>query len=865
MNPKQQLEIVLRQTLEANTRLQTWLDQEGHHLGWTAAGLKLRLAHVAGGLEQLQGALDRPTTVGVLPLSHRGIASLVSGLIAHGRDDADGSHHRSLVGLCRAVLGGGDCGPPAISIRLVAAPRHPPPDGFPIAVKLLSLSDLVAVVVKSYFRLVPDAMDHAPSKARLAAICDEADGKLSGTAVPGLSRRDVEVLRARLSQLFPDAGGLRDLEAQGFWERAGDAASYLPVPERTRLFSVLWNEEPAFTALFQRLSEAHARIGAAGEIYCPRDALFRTGAGSGWPACHPQSITLVTTLGAGTGSSDEVRIAARYGQRTSLGRMDLAALAAEVHLGSGEMPLPALPGTELVAFPPVASLPLAARWRGTVGSRDGSLLWHTFAQEKAAYLFERACNQLDVNGLIVTLDGDSDAVDRAAPAINDWVRTTHGATAAARECVPNALVVVACLQNSDHATDDDGAGARSDARLRTMLADGVGGGPDWLEGWTPGEPFRQFCRFRYDDGDGEGTGRAPGAWNGSLGPNVETMRPRGLNALPRRQGHSFTSPRDGALRALAGDDVGVGAILTALRPGSRASNRQRQLKSQLVHLRRRQRGSLLRFGLSGDGEDAVTWRREIATLLHNRVARRARDGRLGVLLSALAITEAELEAIAWRLLRGASVRAHDWSGVAVGQGAMGDGVLELEDQTTSAIGLPEAFSETVLAHWFATMGQVATSERFAAEAGLTTDTLLHLLDEIVQGARRVGLERHLANELARDQQDRAVRHMQAQFVVISQACINGFLERLQIPAAAMTGTQAHPRRSGIHSFSDGWGDGFAASMPRVAPLALRWTASLAAMMEANIADASRATFAITEPTLAQAIVLAPVDYTETNL
>ncbi len=698
----------------------------------------------------------------------------------------------------------------------------------------------------------------------MAAIYEETIGKVSASVGPGLSSRDIAGARNQLMQLFPDAASLRILEGQGYWEHVAAAASHMPMTERVRVFSLLWGEHPDITALFQRLCDALTRVGFASDVYCPREALFRQASTSGWPTRHPRSIITAQTLIGHEPNDDGIRVVARYGQRGTLTRADLAALVAEVHVATGEPPVAELAASDLISFPPLQPLPCGVVAAGPdPGGGDGWLL-AVFAHEKSLHLFERASHALDFTSLVLLLDPTVAADDSLVSALGGWIHASHGATAANREVVPNGLVVAATMAGRSAATSalqpSEGGGPGWTATLEQA----IGAHLEWLQEWVPGQAFSQTLPFHHSETKSTGgDGVAVDGGGTANGVTVKGIQ-NGLSGLSRRASvlpaSAVAAP---GLRLLTSNDGGAAAILGTLSPASQPIDRQRQIRSGLKRIRRQQRTSLMRFGIGADRDDAVIWRREIGTILVHRVTRAARCGRLGLLLAALAITEAELEAIAWREGNGPwRVQADGWGGEPSDQlpTAIGDlSRAQGDDGSGSA-----AWAHAAVSHWFGAMGRLAASNHLAAEVGLTTDVLRQLVDEIVHGAQRVDLVRHVAAAVARDHDGSAPADPQRQFAAIAFAVINRFLERLDILDVQPLAHQA--RLPGRIEVAERGGEGVAQSASgRARNFAQHWTQRLAAMLESNIAERHRMGSGVSDDVINQAFSLMPFDFTETSL
>lgn len=198
---------------------------------------------------------------------------------------------------------------------------------------------------------------------------------------------------------------------QRFWTTAIELAPFLRVDDRVRLFSLLWADEPEFTAIYRSLAHALHRLQDATGVLAPLEMI--TGAGG-----QPHNDITVRPL------MDE-----RAGEPIELAPATLRMLAVELWV-----PLlhaarrPQLTSVDLVDFPgdePMNESPEA---------EAGIVPWHySWSMAKRAYLLARYTDRRELSLLMVcTAAARKSDVTPVGRALDYWVKQTQGATPQSR-------------------------------------------------------------------------------------------------------------------------------------------------------------------------------------------------------------------------------------------------------------------------------------------------------------------------------------------------------------------------------------------------------------------------------------------------
>ncbi len=828
MTPVQRITLTCRQTGEQAGRLLGWLEHDRAY-SLQHRGLRDEIDGAIGRLAEIRHAVDLPPSVGVIGAQGAGKTELIAALASLRQQAlvAEFSGGQIDLNVIDGVLPTADgAGHPGIGLvlRFSAVEGPVAPKGLPVRLGLLSQTDLVRIIARSYHTHFPAAHRQPPMAARIAEAFGLAERALIAQSVVGLSARDIVDLRDHLHGFYPESATLRALAAGGYWDQLGELAAHLPDLERRRLLALLWNEEPGLSRLFGRLCDGLERLGHAPEVFAPIDALATKERGTGWVVSHPRSIVAAATLQAlgaepGQGGDEKLRIAGRYGQIAEVERSVIAGLAAELPLRLASPQLAALKPAQILEFPsPPALVDFDPDDGGAEPESVGAAMADRtalFAYTKASYLLERACQRHDITSLVVCVDPLSAHDDDISPAIAEWIETAQGSEPHQRERLQTGLFIVGTKLDLLSRDVGPGTGGQAGAasvreaaqrwgdQLGAKLADDIGADQEWPLEWSPGRAFRNiYLSQRPPNRDGQdGTAtqsgtKGPGAML-ALTPVLApvTTAADGLDAntvlkAPNLARH-VENPGLTWFGATAATDGGIGHLLSGLTPAVQASAKHRQLNTHLVDLRRRLRSRLLRLHLSNDPSQIAEWRRQLAIVAQGRLNRVAQADRMHVLQLGLGVTETELRVLYFGARH---------------TGAATTGSLSASrgrplDPTTC-----ERLAVATVEYWLQAIRQVARSARFCRSVGLSQPVLQHIIDEITIGAMRLGIATHLAETFYRAAQAPTQQPLAEPYFATAAARIIGcYVERLALPG------QNLPQHAG--QISGGAGKHYLAPVP----------------------------------------------------
>ncbi len=850
MTPAQKMSLDAKHALQRVEQLTAWLDRNRPIVADNDAALRRELKSLEVHFSGVQEAVDIPPAIGVVaeqPSARARLAAVLTQQNAEAEDERIQADDADI--LRRLLVQAGEL-ETCTAIRFRASEAVMTPREHPFKASLLGLADLAAIMVRVYDLIgAGRPSDLVPSVERMTSVYEDVGRKVQASIVPGMTGRDVNGLQSLLDSLYPDSTRLKFLAAAGYWSDLEEVASHITDADRIRALSLLWDEDEEITGLLRQLVDVLAQLGYATEAFCPRDALLDRDAHSGWFIHHPRSIISAATL-FDFGGSDEagVRMVGRYGHAAVLPRPAIAAVAAEVCVFLNSNSNPILRQADVIDFPslpPPLDLPPQGRGRGAGPGLKGELLARVYASAKALHLVDRACHCDELTSLVACCDADGDNDDLLAPSIGDWVDLVQGEEPHLREHSRTGLFVVAAQRSGGRA-----AAPREDAygrELREVLA----GGDEWPGEWTPGRPFSNVFAWDLEP-------RTDGALPTSRGARFGGSAQSGLLRL--------SAAIDGAGRDIATPDYAFSAepsrldtqrLVEGLAFVSHVGRKQRQLRRRLAELNRNTRARFLRYRADNDLVEASDWRQRIAATIEHRLARTARRGKLGRLIAALMVGDAELVAVYRRSDRaGLNQRLRQGAGAVIDL-EVDYGVMAAASEKVVPRGRSITMAEAAVGYWLSAIRRSARSQRFCRRLGMADFLLEHMADEIGAGAVRMGVVRRVAEVI----EVSVVRERGGEktFAAVVGSVINGFVERLALDIHDEEASSALPVSPGQIA---------AMQMATVEAgrqrrdIADAWCAAFSTLVEANIANSRFASAGEASTDLARILAQFPANNLE---
>jgi hypothetical protein len=450
-----------------------------------------RIENAARKLERTAG---RRMCIGVFGPSQSGKSYLVSRLC---RPPAAGADERLIADFAgremdfiKEINPAGDKESTGLVTRFSTQRRETPRD-FPVALQLLSETDLVRILANSFLcdfdanRLEFDPPP--PLESEVRELLDELRRAPNNAIVaPHLQQLTVFDLREYFARNFPARTGW--LEDTDYWNFALDYTCRLALPDRARLFSVLWGGIDEFTNLYLRLTKALAQVDFAAEAYAAITAL------------EPRTRSIIDVdrikleLGTPEDERDTVGVMATGDRReVALPRAVLCALVAELNVTLKNRTRPMFDVVDLLDFPGARS---REKYRN-IGDKTESEKdlarrpRELFIRGKVAVLFQRYTDDLELASMLLCMPPSTAEVKDLGLLVREWIDATHGKTAAERARHRNALFVVLTKSDHDFVTKEgeDEASRRSrwSRRISASMIE-LYQRDGWLDDWD-GKPF----------------------------------------------------------------------------------------------------------------------------------------------------------------------------------------------------------------------------------------------------------------------------------------------------------------------------------------------------------------------------------------
>ena len=699
-----------RKTIEVASRLSAWLERSDALASEVKPVIDTALQRATLDLRRVMRSIEFPPCVGIVGGPDRSKLQLAaSSLFREGitsiKDFSDLRNQQIGFGAMLEQVASDDLGT-ALRFRRSSA-RTTVKEGhrFPVQVDLLSTLDVVKIVVTAYHAHYPTATHDAGRQDEIQRIIDRADRELSNAAVSGFSPEDIANLRQHLWTEFPRVDSLRTLSTSGYWDWLTKHIAHLSVQGRCEILSYLWQFEPNFTALFQRLTEALGDLGYATSVRIPIESILVTDPETGGVAPHAASIIRQTTVSGllnDEPAAADLSVSLGQGIIRHIDRATLAALAHTLTLRvSQAAPFP-LESTDLKIFPspePPTDLSLHLAADGPDDAARAGRVEQLYARNKSIYSFARACTQNELSAILLLADREAVADDTHMPAISDWIELSEGADPRARERMENCLAIVIKTPDAIPDTIDarDGSGGPPDTA--EFLADLLGENNRWAEEWTPGRAFSQI----------------------HFVPDFTTA----TTTTQARQVDLAAVANDGAFPAhvpAAAPPTKAASVLLDIAANNSQVIRAGQIRRQLATIQRAMQARMFRYHRSNNPAQFTDWRRQIANVATKRLEATAEQHKLGIMVSALTLAEGEIQMLLAGLKGDAlGYQEIDRHAIDVGHAALPD---------------PEVCAEAVIASWLKLMHEAASSRQLCSQLDFAQAVFQHIIDEIVIGAHR---------------------------------------------------------------------------------------------------------------------------------
>ncbi|ABC23948.1 putative virulence factor [Rhodospirillum rubrum] len=721
--------------------------------------------------KRLAHAADRNNCVGVFGPSQAGKSYLVSALARTkgGRLTIRlGAESRDFL---REINPPGDRESTGLVTRFTIHANDIDP-AYPVELRLLSETDVVKILANSFFQdFDPNSMTIAPlEEDDIRAALREAAAAATAKPAAHLTEIALFELDEYFHQNFKKRIGA--LDRADFWAGLIRHGGRLPIAARARLFSVLWGRVEAFTKLYIHLAGALEAIGNPEEARAAISGLIPREIGSPPRANSIIDVAVLNRLGTSEDGSDPIAllpvVAGKSGAPVSLPRATLTALIAEVRLVIEHQPWPFFEHTDLLDFPGARSR-LKLLQMPKEAEEEARQTRELYLRGKIAYLFQRYTDELELTSMLLCMPPSVAEVKDLAMMVRSWINVTHGETPAKRKAVRNALFLVLTKHDLEFLekggeTPDSRAG-KWDRRLHASLLE-LYGKDDWPGDWD-GKPFdntvflrnpsmKQVHLMRYRD---EATLDEEGPVDS---PVFREYRDAFLaSADVARHFADKTAVWDAAMTA---NDGGVAYLVDRLVAVLDPGLKRHQASERLATTARALEEPLRAFHYA-EGDEAKRAKDAALVDLRRRLFSQIRESdhrSFAALLAGLMADPAQVRGLYMNV---AEMREDELNEIA--DGAVADEpVVEDDDDPWAEAGAdpvpakkaapprrkdrPEVFASQVMNQWAGGLRAFQRNEVALAVLGLSAATVGPIIDEMLVGANRLGLQERIA-EAAREE------------------------------------------------------------------------------------------------------------------
>jgi len=776
----------------------------------------LRKSGVA--LTRLERAAQRKMCVGVFGPSQHGKSYLISAM-ARPMQALIGGDRVDFLAEINPEGGGESTG---LVTRFTLDPPKQTHPTLPVAIRLLSVADLVKVLVNAYVFDISHAEEDEDShdSKEILECLDQIAGGAGG--VGGiLDAEDLYDLEDYCNQRLIANPRIKRLRHIGFWDRCAELAPRLSLAELGELFALLWDDFQVFNDLFDKLGSVLAALDFEIEVWCSLEALFESSA-QPYRRRRNGSIINVSTLRGLDGASweaDTVTVGTPQGRQTQAPRCAITALISELRIQMAQTPYEFFRHTDLLDFPGARSRTALKISQETMHSDIRSEL---MLRGKVAYLFEQYCTEQELTSLLLCGGPENnDVVADIDPLVHEWIRTTHGETPEQRANQDNALFFV--LTKFDRSFEQSvGKENPFPIRLNTSLLEPYCKLGNWPREWNPrgafsncfavrNPNFRQEAMFDYaseDRDDKENYYRETG-----IRPQKQEQlrRYRQLFLGSAEVERHFAEPERAWEAVMSLNDGGVGYLMAKLEPLCNPNLKRSQIAGRLTRLREALVTRLQVYHVSGDQDAQLEKKRRIVQgILFALAGGCIKQHRFAQLLETLQIAERDLFDLHHRAINDKAPiqdaraetdeEARPGSPGAFEVGLLGDlvdfsdegdgGRFSVPTATPALADFAASFARRVESFWVESLRGLPEDSARLRYLLLDIRSATGLTEELVTGARRNHIFRRIEEEVRKFDQFKEDSHVWKQ-ITPARNILNDFVAFLNYGGRACPqGTQA---------------------------------------------------------------------------
>lgn len=300
---------------------------------------------------------------------------------------------------------------------------------FPVRLRLLSPKDLVILICDSFFSDIK-RMDNYPSQEQFyqcAEKCKE-EFNLNTTQQSFFTEDDIWDIRAYFEQNFNKFSHyVNQIQLSGFWNIIGESIKYVPFQKWTECLSLLWDNNPHLSKIFNLLVEELSNLGFESNLYVTESAILR----------DEGAILDVQRLKGIFDSIDTIDVSKNTGECLKINTCRLSALTSELTLkvvDEVSQAKPFLNQTDLLDFPGARG-----RLEWNLSDINEHSVVDMFLRGKISFLFNKYSSDMEINNLLFCMKDEQIEVNELSSILYDWIQRNIGKDAEEREKIIGQL------------------------------------------------------------------------------------------------------------------------------------------------------------------------------------------------------------------------------------------------------------------------------------------------------------------------------------------------------------------------------------------------------------------------------------------
>lgn len=294
---------------------------------------------------------------------------------------------------------------------------------YPVALKMLSVKDLVLLLCEGYYNEVTNRVPMSAERVESVMRGLEANSSVSQFNI--LTEDDIWDIKDYFAD-YISADMTTVLEQTKYFYRVSSFVGILPVEQLVSVISLLWNQEENFTSLFRTCLQHYASIGYASTVFIQFDALLNN-------TQYPNTLLNVGWLDELSTNLTQVSVAYYSSDKkinyVNFSKAYLAVLGAEV-IAKVSPKLtdskPFLKDVDILDFP-------GARGKENASEITSSTLPQILRRGKVAYYFNRYTINRGINTLLFCFEPDNFEAKPMGVRLQRWIKGAIGRTPEERE------------------------------------------------------------------------------------------------------------------------------------------------------------------------------------------------------------------------------------------------------------------------------------------------------------------------------------------------------------------------------------------------------------------------------------------------